>query len=395
MAGDKGRTRELDDNAFGKLVKSFREQQGLSQGKLAEKWGHTREYVSQIERGKRKLDKQEQVNRLADILAIPSERLNAIGKGMPQRQAFAEKPSDADDILLQTLLEPSLATVKLSWLLWLADGRNFAVAESLVDLTSRLEDALTRHHGQFMKPAQRVLAYAQEMLGKIAFDQLRYTDAMGHFQEMLDLGEELHDPNIISLAHIHRADILRKRGRYETAIKVLDAIQPIAETASEYVQGVRWQILARAHSVYGQEALFLEAIDHAEDIATTTKETIDTQYNQFNLVEVLQERAQGYTMLWKPEKALEIYPRTDKLKPFRPMREMGSYTIIKAQAHTYSGDLAKGIALAVQGVELAHNYGSQRHISRVQAMHDRLRVTKLGRNAHMKELREALMSVQK
>ncbi len=130
MAGDKERTQELDDNAFGKLVKSFREQRGLSQGKLAEQWGHTREYVSQIERGRRKLDKQEQINRLADILDIPSERLEAIGKGIPQRQVrLAERPAEADDILLQTLLEPSLATVKLSWLLWLADGKNMPVSE--------------------------------------------------------------------------------------------------------------------------------------------------------------------------------------------------------------------------------------------------------------------------
>jgi transcriptional regulator with XRE-family HTH domain len=70
---------ELDNNAFGKLVKSFREQRGWSQGQLAEKWGHTREYVSQIERGKRKLEKWEQVMRLADILDIPPERLDAIG----------------------------------------------------------------------------------------------------------------------------------------------------------------------------------------------------------------------------------------------------------------------------------------------------------------------------
>jgi transcriptional regulator with XRE-family HTH domain len=386
---------ELDNNAFGKLVKSFREQRGWSQDQLAEKWGHTRQYVSQIERGKRKLEKWEQVTRLADILDIPPERLDAIGKGIPQRQTVAEKPSDADDILLQTLLEPSLATVKLSWLLWLADGKNVTIAESLTDLTTRLEDALTRHHGQFMKPAQTVLAYAHEMRGKIAFDQLRYTDAMGHFQEMFDLGEEVQDPNICSLAQIHRADILRKRGRYETAVRVLDAIHPTADIASDYVQGIRWQILGRTHSVYGKSNLFLEAMDHAEEIATNTKETIDTQYNQFNLVEVLQERAQGYTMLWQPEKALDIYKQTDKLKPFRPTREMGSYTIIKAQAHAYSGDLTTGINLAIQGATLAHGYGSQRHISRVQGMYEKLRVTSLGKHPRMKDLKDVLISVQK
>lgn len=240
MKKEKGQGSSITNNVFGNLVKSFREQRDWSQGELAETWGHTREYVSLIERGKRNLDKQEQINRLADLLEIPSERLDAIGKGIPQRRGLAEKPADADDILLQTLLEPSLATVKLSWLLWVADGENIPIAENLGALVVRLEDALTKHHGQFLKPAQKVLAYAHEMQGKIAFDQLSYTDAMGHFQEMLDLGEELGDPNITALAQIHRADVLRKRGRYEVAIRLLNSIRPITESADEYVQGVRW-----------------------------------------------------------------------------------------------------------------------------------------------------------
>lgn len=394
MANNKEPGLSLTNNAFGKLVRSFREQRGWSQGDLAQRWGHTREYVSLIERGKRKVDKQEQINHLADILEIPGEQLDAIGKGIPQRRVNAEKPGDADDILLQTLLEPSLATVKLSWLLWLADGENIPIAENLANLIARLDDALTKHRGQFLRPAQKVLAYAHEMRGKIAFDQLRYIDAMGHFQEMFDLGEELGDANIIALAQIHRADLLRKRGRYEVSIKLLNSLQPIVKRADAYVQGVRWQILARAQAAQGYTDLFLEAIDHAEDIATTLKETIDTQYNQFNLVEVLQEKGQGYTMLWQPEKALRIYLQTDKLKPFRPVREMGSYTIIKAQAHAYSGDIETGVNLALQGIELARGYRSERHMSRVQGMYDRLNVIPLGKHARMKDLREALMSVR-
>src|SRR5450432_370675 len=323
MVSGKKLSTEIVTNAFGKLVKSFREQRGWSQGELAERWGHTREYVSLIERGKRKLDKHQQIYRLADILEIPTEQLDAIGKGIPQRQGRADKPAEADDILLQTLLEPSLSTVKLSWLLWIADGENIPIAENLANLIEGLDDALTKHHGQFLKPAQKVLAYAHEMQGKIAFDQLRYTDAIGHFQEMLDLGTELHDANILALAQIHRADVLRKRGRYEASTRILNSIRPTEDPASEHIQGIRWQILARTHSGYGNEEAFREAIDHAEEIATNIRETIDTQYNQFNLVEVLQEKAQGYTMLWQPEQALAIYPRTDRLKPFRPLRELG------------------------------------------------------------------------
>jgi transcriptional regulator with XRE-family HTH domain len=382
---------ELNSNEFGKLVKSFRLQRGWSQGELADRWGHTREYISLIERGKRKLDNQQQINRLADLLEIPPERLDAIGKGIPQRRSIAEKPAEADDVLLQTLLEPSLASVKLSWLLWLADGQNIPVAESLMALSEKLEDALTKYRGHFLKPAQKVLAYTHEMQGKIAFDQLRYIDAVGHFQEMYDLGEELKDPDIICLAQIHRADVLRKRGRYETAVNMLKALRPVATTASGFVQGIRWQILARLHYSYGYSDPFLAAIEQAEGIARDLKETIDTQYNQFNLVEVLQERAQGFTMLWKPEEALAIYPQTDKMKPFRPVREMGSYAIIKAQAHAFSGDMDTGIDLAIQGIELAKSYGSRRHISRVEIMYDRLLVTPLRQHQRMNDLKEALV----
>ena len=332
----------MEENAFGKLVRMYRKQRGWKQEELAERWDVSSAYVSLIERGKRKLEKQEQIHRLADILEIPQERLDAVGKGMPQRRTSSQKPADADDILLQTLLEPSLATVKLSWLLWLADGMNTVITDNLTSLIEKLDDATTKYHGEFLKPAHQVLACAHEMQGNIAFDQLRYAEANGHFQEMLALGKELNDPNIITLAQVRMGDILRKRGRYETAVGLLKSLDPIAKESSLYVQGVRWQIIARAHSVYGKESAFLEAIDHAQAIAERTPETIETLSNQFNLVEVLQEKGQGYTMLWQPQKALEIYQETDKLKPFRPLRNLGSYTIIKAQAHSYNGDIDTG-----------------------------------------------------
>lgn len=394
MATRKGRPLELSSNAFGKLVKSFREQRGWSQGELAERWGHTREYVSMVERGKRKVDKQEQISRLADILEIPQERLDAVGKELPRRHTTPQKPAEADDILLQTLLEPSLASVKLSWLLWLADGMNNIITDNLTSIIEKLDDATTKYHGEFLKPAHQVLAYAHEMQGNIAFDRLRYVEANGHFQEMLALGNELKDPNIITLAQIRMADILRKRGRYETSVGLLNVIRPTANTASAYIQGVRWQILARAHSTYGKEDAFLEAIDNAQEIAKDTKETIDTLSSQFNLVEVLQERGQGYTMLWQPQKALEIYQETDRLKPFRPIRNLGSYTIIKAQAHTYSGDIDRGINLAIEGMNLAKSYQSRRHVSRVQGMYDRLSVTSLANHSRMRDLKNALMHVR-
>jgi transcriptional regulator with XRE-family HTH domain len=82
----------LSKNAFGQLVKSYRQQRGWSQGELAERWGHTRVYISQIEQGKRKLDSMTQVMRLADILDIPQEKLEEIGRGIPKRKIEVQLP---------------------------------------------------------------------------------------------------------------------------------------------------------------------------------------------------------------------------------------------------------------------------------------------------------------
>ena len=77
----------LNKNAFGELVKAYRKQRGWTQGELAERWGYSRGYVSLIEAGRKKLDSVAQVVRLADILDIPQEKLEAIGRGIPTRQS--------------------------------------------------------------------------------------------------------------------------------------------------------------------------------------------------------------------------------------------------------------------------------------------------------------------
>ncbi|GER89987.1 hypothetical protein KDW_41490 [Dictyobacter vulcani] len=189
----------------------------------------------------------------------------------------------------------------------------------------------------------------------------------------------------------HQADLLRKRSRYETSFRRFVMAQPWAMKASPFVRGTWYKVQARAYSVYGDEQSFLRNINEAQNIVENTPRTLDTLSNQFDLVEVLQEKAQGHTILWQPLKALDIYAVTDTLRPFRPLRDMGSCTIVKAQAYTYAGETDEGVKYAIRGLEMAQQYQSKRHISRIQGMYDRLSVTPLGRSAKMKELHTALI----
>ena len=389
MPNRKQESIEISSNTFGKLVRAYREQRKWTQEELADKWGHTREYVSQVERGKRKLDRTDQVTRLAEILEIPYERLEAIGKGIPQQKLVARSMQEADDVLLQTLLEPAQTTVKLSWLVWYANS-DTSITDNLSRLTTKLEDAITNHRGTLLKPAQRLLAYSYEMKGKIAFDQLDYPNASGYFQQMRELGEELNNPDIIALSMIRQGDLLRRRGRYELAVRCLEAAKPFADAGNITTNGMRLQTLARTYAEFQQRSLFLNAIEKALEAADHIKPELDTTNNQFTLIGVLQEKGQGHTLLGEPQIALDIYRESERIQPFRPIRDLGVLTILKAQAHAYNGNMDKGVNLALRGLTLANEYHSRRHISRIQRMYERLRVTPLGRHARLRDLEEAL-----
>ena len=384
----------LNKNEFGELVKAYRKQRGWTQGELAERWGYTSSYVSQIEGGKRKLDSASQIVRLADLLDIPQEKLEAIGRGIPTRKIDAQDPQQADSAILQMLLAPDRDMVRLSYLVWLGD-QHPVIEENLRSLVFNLDHALTTYQGEFRKPAQQLLAYAHQMQGKIAFDRLDFAAASGHFSEMIDLGQELNDADIIATGMVHQGSILRKRGRFEQALRCFEATKPFSNVASSSVQGMRYTQMARAFYDFGNEEGFLRVINPAIEIATNMKDSIDSLANEFSLDDVLCEQASGFTELWKPEKALEIYKKTDRLRPSRLLREQGSYTINKAQAYLHIGDLDKGIKFSLKGIQLASEYRSKRHIGWIEKSYNRLRVLPIGKDKRMETLHEALLESRK
>jgi hypothetical protein len=149
------------------------------------------------------------------------------------------------------------------------------------------------------------------------------------------------------------------------------------------------------HADAGQEKPFLQAIDEALEIAKDMKDSITGLANDFSLDDVLWAQAGGFAELWKPEEALAVYKQTDKLRPFRPLRELGAYTIDKGEAYLRLGDLDRGIKLSLKGIQLASEYHSKRHIGWVEKTYNRLRVLPIGEDKHLETLRDALIESKK
>jgi transcriptional regulator with XRE-family HTH domain len=384
----------LDKNEFGRLVKAYRKQRGWTQEDVAERWEHTNAYVSQIERGVRKLDSTIQIIRLADILDIPQEKLEAIGRGIPERKKKAEFSEQNDSAVLQMLLGPAKDVVRLSYIVWTANQKPL-IEDNLRNLVMSLENALAAYCGEFTKPAQQLLAYAHQMQGRIAFDRLDYAAAGGHFSEMIDLGQELNDPDIIAVGMSYQGHLLRKRRRYDQAIRCFKATEPYASISPENTQGIRHLLMAEAYADVGQELEFMKSIEAALDIAASTRETIASMADQFTVDDVLQQQAGGFTELWQPDKALEIYKETDALPIFRPLRDLGAYSIDKGQAYLFVGDIDKGIDLSLRGMKLAEEYRSKRQIGWIERTYSRLKATSLGKDKRLDTLHEALRESKK
>ena len=178
---------------------------------------------------------------------------------------------------------------------------------------------------------------------------------------------------------------------------IKDAPKNYNQEVSPWIQGALWKAYAINSFNYGDEQAFIRSIGQARSVVENiNSNNIDMLNNEIDLVEILQTEAQGYTMLWKPEKALDIYKKTDKLRPFRPMRDQSSYHIVKAQAYCYIGDLKTGLKHAEKGLSMAEILHSARYITRLKQMSDRLRDTPLGKERPLIDLRkEVLDSLQR
>jgi transcriptional regulator with XRE-family HTH domain len=316
----------------------------------------------------------------------------------PAADGSADGPAtiDATGAIVRALSNAARSSIELAWNLWQTDGDATAL-DGLTTIIGRLEQAITASRGELRRHALRLLGYAHEALGKRAFDNLRYTDAIGHFRELYEFGTELADPDLTTLAMLHLGDVARRRGRYATSVELLDASQAHATAATITTQGRRWQTLARAHAECGHRSLFLHAIDQAQACAEADAAEASDPDGQpqphavdFTATEVRHERAHGLTLLGDARTALTIYEASEPTMAFRGARDRANFLIIKAQALAHSGNLDEGVRLAIQGLDLARGYGSPRLVSRVQRMHDRLQHGRYSGDPHVAMLADAL-----
>lgn len=184
-----------------------------------------------------------------------------------------------------------------------------AHADGLASVLDDLEALAMTAQGSAREDALRLLGKAQQSLGEAAFDQLRFVAALGHFQQMHEIGIEITDPDLTTLALVHQGDVARRRKRYSSAAHLLESCARQADQASSAGKARRCQTLARLQAEVGDRRAFLSAISEAEHWAQTTGDDRQMVIT-VNPHEMRHERAHGLTLLGRPAEALAIYAET-------------------------------------------------------------------------------------
>lgn len=264
-----------------------------------------------------------------------------------------------------------------------ADQPTTAVEQAIAGLErSTVRGREVRH-----RSALRLVGRAHEAMGDLAFDRLALAEATQHYHQAHEVGAEIGDPDLAAGAMTQLGDIARRRGRQRAALRLLGAVAADVGAASVPTRVRHAQTAARTHGELGDRASFDAQIDWAEQIAAQAPDEVPGLAPS-GPQDVRLERAHGLTMLGLPREALAIYE--SEQVSFGSDRERGSYLIIRAQALAQAGDLDEGVRLAIDGLMLARSYGSARHASRVQRMHDRLAATLRPSEPKLAELRDAL-----
>lgn len=335
---------------YGMVIRIYRTERGLNQDELGAACGYDQSLISRLERrGPNGAYEVGMLRRVAAALDIPADMVGL-----------------ADAVPISA-----------------------AVGASLGGTVAQLEAAAGAARTEEQRvPVLRLLGHAYLAMGEVAFDQLKYVDAVEHFHSSHEIGTELGDADMTTAALTQLGDVARRQRRYSAALRLLISAERHAASGTVLIQVLRCQTLARAHAEIGERTEFEKAIARAETLAGTISPEHHRE-GDHSPRGVRLERGQGLTLLGDPNAALRIYEQNTP-PVFRTDRERGSFLIILAQGLAHAGHLNEGVRRAIEGLELARRYESPRHISRVRRMYERLAAATPRPEPRLAELRDAL-----
>ncbi len=303
---------------YGQTIKEYRKLKGWTQAQLAAAWPRTDgsagvnvRYVQDVEYGDKHIHDPESLRKLGDILEVPLWKFGLSeydpfhpfalpGHGLNMYQ----ETLDVSDTLIQQTL----------------DMRRFAPLPRVEKSAKSLNNLFAYFRKNLPPPAQlepRFLSlYAQELSvqGLMYFENKKYQEALYTFYRMYDMAKEANDFILIAHALQKIGVELKRAGRIQEAISVLEEARDISFKTSKHVAAFTNSYLAHMYATHGDALRFERTINTAISLAEPLKETYGdgTDFIFQKLSGILILKSRGYLYVGAPEKTLALHEEVRK-----------------------------------------------------------------------------------
>jgi len=344
----------------GSVIKKYRRAENLTQEQLAALVGLDARTIRGYELGERQITNVQTAKKIAAVLHIPSAE------------------SGLHEIASTVFADPNRAFDEVWHLVATA---NFIQARSTIQvLQEHLKQESSDQHGG------RTLAYAYFLAGHIeaiTCPTYQVDQAQAYFQAMEPI--TYGDHTLINLSLTYQGDMLRRVGKIDNAIHLLEQAWATTSLASSAAKGNNQQLLARAYfrqrDIPRFEAAINRSIGFGEEVAM--RESGDCAAGSmrvsYNLCAVYEEQARCLAHINNIKASLSSLDKAEAALPNEQRWQMnlkatrGEVLIRKAMLRTTTNvrdllandDFQQGVSLLSQVTELAKRTGHNRLLRRI------------------------------
>ena len=297
---------------YGITIREGRELATMTQSQLAEKWpqadggiGVSVNYVSEVERGIKRITDPHTLRCLCDILHLPYWKMGLSDYDPFNPDAFIVKGTFMYDETLNT----AESLIKRTWNLRRVMSLPY-VEEAVNDL-NRLFDYLRANTPPPLCLDRRFqILYAQvlRLNAVIDVENQRYEEALNKFRKMHEIAKAIDHPPTLAISYLNVGTELERMGKQEEAIEWLELARDESFQASKHVMVVTNAYLARAYASAGQKVKFKRAIEAALRTAKSIRMFYGdgTDFVFHSLSGVLAEKSYGHLEIGEPEETLAM-----------------------------------------------------------------------------------------
>jgi tetratricopeptide (TPR) repeat protein len=255
-------------------------------------------------------------------------------------------------------------------------------------------------HGKEHSKALSLLCQYRLLAARIAEYRIDYGRAFLHYQEAIDIAEEMNDPELQAVSYFRRGCTYKDQGKMVEAADNLsqacsfEMLVPITLVGRmQLVLGNVTAHLARKDSEKTQEALTL--IEQAGKIVRDRRKEEGIDCIAWHEGKYHSSKAQALMAIGHLEEAEEALQLAHETSPLSQVKDHNYLDILQVRLAMQSRQYVIAASTALQAFDVAEQFGMRRNIQMLANTHQRLLTTGDGKSSEVRDLGEKLRAWNK